>query len=344
MKEISIQEYCEILDIDRCEIGLPTYESISKIICHAIDRWRVAPKIQLLNHLKRILSESGFHYSECKERVNEVYKHAVLLGMIEEVSLGGQTHCMKSKLRWVRITEDLAVVTGTTTGLNISLIPSDGNSHPLFSLIPKFDPNKVENIAVLQDLGVTEWTVREWQGEFGFIDYMTRRKKIEESPTIIDFWNLLNETITEEGLLLSEDAEIRIVRGEPGTYFGRHNSQNEEGRWTSSSEDGTWCGVRKGYQENHWRPCIVRISDDQRLVLDLFDFEEWNWALLARGISQEKPEIFKREGDTLSFTFPVPNHLKRLMFLVSNNNHKWNWDIPSGLDSTLTISSAYQAL
>ena len=72
MKGISTQEYREIFDINHCESGLPSHESISKIICQAIDRWRIAPKNQLINHLKRILLEAGFSYSECKDRVNEV--------------------------------------------------------------------------------------------------------------------------------------------------------------------------------------------------------------------------------------------------------------------------------
>jgi hypothetical protein len=136
-----------------------------------------------------------------------------------------------------------------------------------------------------------------------------------------------------EGLPLSVDADLRAVTGELGSFFGRHDATYPEGRWTTVVPDGVWCAVRRGYGERHWHPMVVAVDGEERRALDLYDFDEWRWALLGRGKRLGADEVHRISSGNVQLTFPAPEQLRAAMDLVGSPTAPWGWDIePSAPD------------
>ena len=172
----------------------------------------------------------------------------------------------------------------------------------------------------------------------GFVDYMFQRHDEYFEPTLVDFWETLVSSILDDGLKLSENAAVRVVAGNPGTYFGSGSGAKLEGRWTDVPADGVWCGVRAGYSENHWQPVLVKVDGDSRFVLDLHDWNEWKWALLARGLAVGKPEVCERTNVAVTFSYPLPDEVTRLMHLIADSRKGWTWNVPQELPELWAVS------
>ena len=199
------------------------------------------------------------------------------------------------------------------------------------TLVQKFDPRDLDTLAYLKIQGVREWALDDWCGEVGFVDYLLQRNEKFYAPTLVDFWETLVSAILDDGLQLSADAAVRVVAGRPGTYFGRGRGAKPDGRWIEVPSNGIWCGVRAGYSESHWQPVLVRVDGERRFALDLHDWNEWKWALLARGRALGNPELSERNDTVVTFTYPLPDEITRLMHLVADSRSSWKWNVPQEL-------------
>jgi hypothetical protein len=115
------------------------------------------------------------------------------------------------------------------------------------------------------------------------------------------------------------------VTGEPGPFFGRHNTTDPEGRWAPTAPDGVWCAFRRGYGESHWHPAIIAVHNQERRALDLYDHDEWRWALLARGRRFGADEFIPTSNGRVRLSFPAPRQIRAAMDLLGVPIASWEW-------------------
>lgn len=330
MEKINQQELRADLRFEQDSDEFPTYTSISRSICLTVERWGLAPKTRIITHTKKQLTATGFS-DESLSRVDEVYDRLKQLGTVEEVYLAGRRYCACAKARWIKLTENLGVLTGTIFDPSIPLVPIDEAAEPIAEIVMRFDASNLDTLATLNANGITQWGLDEWLGEPAYVEHLIRRSPENQTTSLVEFWEVLTGEMADMGLSLSDDAEVRAVVGKPGGFFGQRDATPPTGRWTDTPPDGFWCGIRKGYSDVHWQPILLVVDGEHRRSLELYDFTEWKWALLARGRALGEPEIAKRNGDLVSFTYQLPDDLLRLMRLIGNHQGKWNWKIPVGI-------------
>jgi len=190
-----------------------------------------------------------------------------------------------------------------------------------------------DDAARLLVAGVREVSITEWLSPIDYLRHAARRLRRparSDSVTLASFWDLLESKLTEEGLPLGVDAEVRAVTGEPGQFFGRHDATEPEGRWTEVTPDGVWCAFRRGYGEAHWHPTIIAVNGEERSVLDLYDLDEWRWAVLARGRRLGSDEVVLTSSGSVRLTFPAPRQLRTAMDLLGVPSAAWGWDMQPG--------------
>lgn len=132
-------------------------------------------------------------------------------------------------------------------------------------------------------------------------------------------------------------AQWSILRDRITGRFGRYNQLNVSGRWKTVAPDGIWCAVRPGRNPNEWHPILIRVTGAEVQSLDLFDWDEWNWALLARGSALGAPERATWAAGTLSFEHPVPAQFQRALRLLGTpGGWAWTWDMSDGASAALS--------
>ncbi len=331
MKIISTAEFRDKLHIEVDSEGLPPPKCVARLVLRAIDRWNIAPTTRLLAYVKRQLAAAELEGDEVGGRVREVCDRLVLLGSIERVYMVGRPHFARAKPRWIRLTDSVAVLTGTHP-----VSDEDGSDgaldDPMDALVQRVDPSEVEVLAWLRDAGATEWSLDEWRGQPGYVPHLLRRSPNCTDVSLSEFWRTLSAALDTGAQPLSSDAVVRAVAGEAGAFFGSSRGAQPTGRWTETPPDGVWCGARKGYGETQWRPILLSVDGETRRVIDLYDFTEWRWALVARGEAISAPEVVARDDeDVVRFSYPLPDDVLRLMCLVARRVGAWAWRIPDEL-------------
>jgi len=115
--------------------------------------------------------------------------------------------------------------------------------------------------------------------------------------------------------------------GAPGSYFGRYAATGVEGRWGEQPPNGVWCAYRRGHGDDRWLPTLVSVDGDERRVLDLFDDDEWRWALLARSKAVGAAEVVQRAGGEERVTWPLPAQLRAAMDIIGVPTGPWRWRV-----------------
>ena len=190
-----------------------------------------------------------------------------------------------------------------------------------------------DDLAALHMAGVREISLDEWLQPLGYLRHAARREgRILRSDGVLlsQFWELLEATLVNEGLPLGDDAEVRVVTGEPGTFFGRLYAEHCEGRWSDSTSDGVWCACRRGYGDSHWHPIIMSVNGGERRALDLFDMDEWRWALLGRARRIGPDERIERIDGEVRLSFPAPSQFAAAMDILGPRRASWSWAVGPG--------------
>lgn len=190
-----------------------------------------------------------------------------------------------------------------------------------------------DELASLKMAGFSELSVRDWLRPLRFQHYAERRlgtQQFGQNLSLQQFWSTLAELTLRDGLAVDDAGRIRVLSGPPGGYFGKHQADQCEGRWSEIGDDGVWCAYRRGYSQAHWHPVIIGVSADERRVLDLFDLDEWRWAVLARGLGTGSAEQIVQKDELLRFEFPAPEQLMTLMDLLGSREGAWSWRLSEG--------------
>jgi len=178
-------------------------------------------------------------------------------------------------------------------------------------------------------VAINAMSFSEWIGPADFHSHLARRVGSHTGSTIREFWRCLTDALTQDGNPL-DPITLRAVVGSPTAtgFFGRHNAPRVSGRWASTVPDGTWCGVRPGRNPNEWHPVLAKVEGATTRALDLYNWDEWAWALLARGIVTGMPEYSNWRNGILTFEHPVPMQFVRAMRLLGGPGQRpWTWQV-----------------
>lgn len=309
--------------------GKPSVRGIANVLRAPLSRWGLSPKRSVLKHARAEFRASGV--DEVGD-IPRVLRRLVDIGECEEVYVGHEVYLAPTTPRWLSVGEDVSAylgVSGPPDGLSLM----DSNHH---DIVRRLRVGTDEEAAMLELAGVREVSLSDWLMPPGYLRHASRRMRQPARSDAIPlerFWDLLEEAMTEEGLTVSADAEVRFLGGRPGDFFGRHNSSQIEGRWTIDPGEGLWCAYRRGYGDTHWHPCIIAVTGDGKRALDLYDDDEWRWALLARGRRVGTEEVVQADGLRVQLSFPAPVQLRAAMDILGSPTSAWSWEVsPNGPD------------
>lgn len=310
---------CGYMDVD----GNPSERAIAQFMRDALLRWGLCPKRALLKYAREQLRAGDVP----TETVPWVFERLVALGECVEVSVGHEEYVAPSEARWVASGGGLAVLLGpivvpAETPRLVTVEPRD--------VAVRIHVESEEQAATLQANGARQVSLAEWLHPLGFLRHIVRRADNavrSDQHDLTTFWELLVDRVSEEGLQIDQDAELRAVVGEAGGFFGRHTAAAVEGRWQENPPDGVWCAHRRGHGDGHWLPTLVAVEGKERRALDLFDDDEWQWALLARAYAIGPNEVVRRSGGEVAVTWPLPAQLRAAMDLIGIPTAPWCWRV-----------------
>lgn len=311
------------------ESGKISNRAVASLLRAPLTRWGLSPKRAILQYARDQLRAAGLDDVDC---VAQVFAYMVALGECEEVYVGDERYVAPAEPRWMLVGESVGVY------LHVSDPPegiarASGGDHR--DIVQRIRVETDDDAARLQLAGVREVSMAEWLSPIGYLRHAARRLgRLVRSDTVslATFWDLLESELAREGLPLSAEADVRAVTVAPDSeqFFGRHDAVNPEGRWTAVAPDGVWCASRRGYREQHWHPTIVAVNGGERRALDLFDWDEWHWALLARGRRLGSDEIVRRSQGSAHLRFPAPSQIRAGMDLLGVPISPWGWELHAG--------------
>ena len=312
------------------ELGLITGENevsergLADLLRLPLERWGLSARSAVTRYAREQLEAAGLR-KEASPLVPDVLDRLIRLSECEEVRIGHERYITPTQPRWITIGHEIAALLSVgRIPDGVVELPSSGGQ----DVIRRIHVRNNDDLAALRIAGVRQTNIEEWLEPIGYSHHMARRtKRILRSDelSLLSFWDILVATLVNDGLPLGNEAEVRAVTGKPGAFFGRYDSERCEGRWTDAAADGIWCAYRRGYGQSHWHPVIVEVHGDQRRSLDLFNADEWRWALLARARWSGVDEQIVREVSQVRLSFRAPDQLSSAMDLLGPRNGPWSW-------------------
>lgn len=297
--------------------GGPAIGSVADAARSCVRAWRSPARARVTAYLHRQLLAAGFEEDSVRTRVGEVVDALIEVGDLTPVRLSGKPSLVLSRPQWISIAADDYVFLGQDDPEMPALRSAGGYVRR----------------AAAPALHAAPVTLAEFMGPPGYLRHLARRTGGTGDGALSEFWATLSAAVRYDGQPL-DAGQLRAVIDPPGTHegrFGRHNEPVVSGRWKTAVSDGTWCAVRPGRHANEWHPILVRVTGAEILALDLFDWDEWNWALLARGLAIGAPERSVWSNDSLSFQHPVPaQYLRALRLLGTPGAWAWTWRMTQG--------------
>lgn len=290
---------------------------IAYAVRDCVAAWRTAPRQRVTIYLLRQLVASGFDEEPAREQVRTVIDGLIDIGDLTAVRLDGKACLVTSLGTAVRVGPEEVVLLGSKVNDAVK-----DESTPM-QLARRLASSSLDSVAAPQDF-------TDWLGSAGFLGHLSRRARTDSSGTLREFWACLTSSLRHEGAPLDLSLVRAVVApaGDGNAYFGRHNGPTVSGRWSPDPPDGYWCAVRPGRNSNEWHPILIEVAGEDVRALDLFDWDEWNWALLARGEVIGPRERAVWDGTTLSFQHPIPTQFTRaLRLLGSPGDRSWTWDL-----------------
>lgn len=306
--------------------GAASDRAIASILRTLLNRWGLSPKRDVLKYTRAELQSGG---AEDVSVVPRVLQRLVDIGECDELYVGTEPFLAPTAPRWISVGEGIASYLGVSDPpTRLSLADCDHRD-----IVRRLRVDTDEEAATLELSGVQEISLSEWLVPPGYLRHASRRMRQparSDAVSLGGFWELLEEAHTGEAMVLGGDSEVRVLEERPGDFFGRHNSLQPEGRWTTDPGEGLWCAYRRGYGDTHWHPCIIAVVDGNRRALDLYDADEWRWAVIARGRRIGSEEITRKEDGRIQLTFPAPSQMRAGMDILGTPSGAWAWDVSPG--------------
>jgi hypothetical protein len=303
--------------------GTLSDRAVAQFMRDALLRWGMCPRRALLKHAREQLRAAGIE----TDSAPRVLERIVALGECDEVEVGHERFVLPAEPRWIDSGGRLAVLLGPVVP------PADAPrlaTNSTGDVVVRVHMESEDCAVALEARGVRQVSLLDWLHPMAFMRHAARRASDAvraDQFGLVEFWGMLVDTINADGLAIDEDAEIRAVCGQPGGFFGRQTAAVLEGRWRNSAPDGVWCAYRRGHGEGNWLPTLIAVDGADRRVLDLFDHDEWRWALLARSRVVGPDEIVERTGDEVHVTWPLPAQIRAAMDIVGIPAGMWRWQV-----------------
>ena len=316
------------------EMGLTTSGEVSRrgtagLLRSALERWGLSPRRALTRYARQQLGATLLS-DQPATFVDDVLSELRSLQECDEVSIGHERYVVAGYPRWIRTSKRTAALLGVDpvpAGLSVSEAPAQSD------IVRRVRVDAERDFEILHDAGYVEWSFEAWLRPLNYMRHLRRRAgrlMREDNSNLRQLWDFLVQTVAAEGRPVSEEAPLRVLTGSPGSFFGKFHAPKDEGRWTTQAEDGVWCGYRKGYSDAHWYPVVVAIDGDERRIVDLYNHDEWRWAMLARAQATGVYEVIRESGDTVELTCPLPAQLYSAMTLLGPKLGAWTWKVPEG--------------
>lgn len=302
---------------------------LANLIRSPLARWGLSPKASVVSYARRHL-DAAATLTRSSDLVASVLGRMVKLGECVEVSVGGDIYVAPTSPRWIRTGK------GIGTLLSVASVPEGIVEHVYRGrdgdIVRRIVVRTEEDQEILRLAGVSEISIQDWLTPLHYLMHGARRNGTpirSDALNLSRFWEMLVSEVEAEARPLSDQADVRAVAGEPGTYFGSYNADNCEGRWRDDVGDGIWCAYRRGYGKPHWHPIILLVEGTLRRAMDIYDTDEWRWALLARGHHHKLPERVDRTDGRIQLTFPAPAQFIGAMDILGPRHHTWSWEVDS---------------
>jgi hypothetical protein len=287
-------------------------------------RWGLAPRRDVVRYVREQVEAAGLE--ECdSERISKVLDRLIAVGELAEAKVGDERCIAPTAPRWLRVGGEVGVLIGGQEPSEVELLEPSSRE----DLVRRVRVSNGDDEAALQVAGFRRCELDEWLNPLGYLSSVSRRMREpfrHDQFPIARFWEVLIDALGTEGQIMGPDADIRVVSGRPGSKFG--HIEDASGRWRDDTEEGSWCAARRGYGEKQWHPCVITADGDEMRCLDLFDWDEWGWALLSRGCAVRDPERLRRDGHTLNLTFTAPRQLCAALDLLGPRISPWKWEVP----------------
>ena len=319
------------------DAGEISIRALADLLRLPLARWGLSSRVKVLSYVRTQLEAAGLR-DQASGQLVKVLRQMVRLKECVEVHIDGEAYIAPAQPQWIRSGYRSATLLGVEPvpdGI-VEQFPGTWRRDIVRRIFVRNDQEQAD----LHLAGVRETSPEEWVRPNEYLLHAMRREARlirSDELSLAQFWELLVSAVQEEGLPLGSDSEIRIVTGEPGEYFGRHYSEACEGRWTEGAVDGIWCAYRRGYNQAHWHPIVVAIDGIYRRAMDLYDKDEWRWALLARGKSYGAEEIVECRDDVVQLNFPAPDQFVAVMDLLGQRRSGWSWRVNDGAPDPWTI-------
>lgn len=303
--------------------GGPAIGSVAEAARSCVRAWRSPTRGRVTAYLHRQLLAAGFEEDRVRTRVAEVIDALIDVGDLTSVRLSGKPSLVLSRPQWIYIAEDDYVFLG-----------QDGPDMPMLRSAGSYVRRATADAEHAVPLSFVEFI-----GPPDYRHHLARRTGGTGDGSLSEFWATLSAAVRHDGQPL-DAGQLRAVVDPPGTHqgrFGRHNQPVVSGRWKTVVPEGTWCAVRPGRHANEWHPILVQVAGAEIVALDLFNWDEWNWALLARGAAVGAPERSVWLNDSLSIEHPVPaQYLRALRLLGTPGTRTWTWTMTEGANAAFT--------
>lgn len=306
---------------------VPDLAPIADAVRRSVAAWGRPARQRVSAYLHRRLQAAGYGEDEAQARVKLAIDGLLDIGDIVAVRLDGKA-CLVPALPQI-------VVIGASD--SVFLGDSGGRPSTLPSTKPAEDElaNRLARHVVVLDSkafeGVNRIDLDAWIGPGAYLAHLRRRSGSAAPVGLADFWAYLTGLIEREGAPINVQ-HVRALVHPPGYregFFGHHNRPGSEGRWSGAVPPGIWCAVRVGRNANEWHPILIDTRSDDPRAIDCYDWDEWSWALRARGLAMDAPERMTVSGYTIQFEQPIALQFQRaLRLLGSAGARAWSWDLP----------------
>lgn len=291
----------------------PHAAAIARSARACVAAWCAPPRQRVTTYLTRQLIAAGFDADATREEVRDALDGLLDIGDLASVRLDGKPSLVMALATIVRVDNGRYVLLGAQ---------AQERDEARGTLLARH-VRSAGTGGHVQDFA-------EWLGPPGYRRHLDRRTRSQTQGALSELWPVLCAALEHEGLPI-DPAKLRALVAPPGTangYFGRYNQPAVSGRWSTQAPDGQWCAVRPGRNANEWHPILIDVAGSDIRALDLFDWDEWNWALLARGLVLGAPERQHWNETMLSFEHPVPDQVVRALRLLGGPSARaWTWDL-----------------
>ena len=305
--------------------GKPDLAPIADAVRQSIAAWGRPPRQRVSAYLHRQIQAAGYGEDEAQTSVRQAIDGLLDIGDIASVRLDGKASLVLALPQMVVIGETEAVLLGDSG--QIGRAPSQRAA-------AEGAANRLARHVGLDDReldGLSRVEFDDWIGPFAYLDHLGRRSGDAAPAALADYWAYLTGLVEREGAP-ADLKHVRAVVHPPGHrdgFFGHHNRPGSEGRWSAAVPAGVWCAVRVGRNANEWHPIVIDACSDAPRAIDCYDWDEWTWALRARGVATGAPERMRVSGLTMQFEHPIPLQFQRaLRLLGSAGERPWSWDLP----------------